>query len=283
MNVSIFKNIGDVVGTQGDLIEFLTSDKGKTIAEKIRQTTDKKERDELKKSLPCCTPSGVFSKRGKNGLLKHSGLICIDIDGSDNPGITDWQAQVEQLGHLQEVMFAGLSVSGNGAFCIIQIAYPDKHAAHFRALEAGFSQYGIKIDPACKDVSRLRFYSYNERPYINPDAAVFYDTSTGKRIAEYSPPADVSEVVELVRTIVDNGVDIVPDYKTWIECGAALSNIPEGRSMFHAISSVNSDMYDFDECDKKFDSFKSGGGIGIGTLFHHAKQHGAMAINDFKE
>jgi hypothetical protein len=171
--VSIYKNVTDTTGAQGNLFSFLTTDKWKPLSDKVRNATDKETRSDLKKNLPCCTPSGLFSERNKGGLIKHSGFICVDIDGQDNPTINDWQGFVEELGHLKEVYFAGLSVSGGGAFCLIPISDPKQHEEHFRAIEEDFIRYGIIIDHACKDVSRLRIYSYNDAPYINERAKVY--------------------------------------------------------------------------------------------------------------
>lgn len=285
MEVSIYKNVSDTKGVSGDLIAFLTTDKWKDLSLEIRAEKDKSKRDRLKKKLPCCTPSGLFKARNKKGLITHSGIVCVDIDIKDNPAITDWQKQVQQLGHIREVMFAGLSVSGNGAFCLIKIADPTQHESYFREIEEGFFQYGTTLDKACRDVSRLRFYSYNEKFYYNPDAEVFARLARAPRRtnAHLGATANPREVDQLVEEIVLNGVDIVPTYRDWIDCAMALTNVPNGRGLFHAISAVNSDMYDPLECDKKFSSFTPGGATGIGTLFHLAKKYNARAINDFKE
>ena len=88
----------------------------------------------------------------------------MDIDSGDNPAIIDWRDFVKQLGNLREVAFAGLSVSGNGSFCLISICDTKQYEAHFRAIEEDFLRYGINIDHAYKDASRLRIYSHNEHP-----------------------------------------------------------------------------------------------------------------------
>ena len=41
-------------------------------------------RDAKAKTLPYVTISGTFSKFGDANLIKHSGFICLDIDGLEN-------------------------------------------------------------------------------------------------------------------------------------------------------------------------------------------------------
>lgn len=277
MEISIFKNISDTVGASGKLLAFLTTDKWKDLSLQVRAEKDKEKRTQLKKSLPCCTPSGLFRERKKEGLIKHSGVICIDIDGQDNPSITDWEGTISELGHLQEVMFAGLSVSGNGAFGIIPIADPTKHEQHFRAIEEDFLRYGIVIDHACKDVSRLRFYSYNPKTWHNEEAKTYKRVYKPKPIKNnfYSNGGDVDK---LVQKIVDTHANIVPDYHSWFEVAGALANVPNGRDLFHAVSRIDSGKYEPKDCDRQFKAVKAGAGISINTLFYHAKLHGVTLL-----
>jgi len=62
----------------------------KKIVEELRTYDDKKKRDEYKtKWLYVITFSGIFSKRSKESLTQHSGLICIDIDNMDNTSMLE--------------------------------------------------------------------------------------------------------------------------------------------------------------------------------------------------
>ncbi len=271
--VSIYRKITDTTGAKGNLFSFLTTDKWKHLSDKVRNEPNKEARNALKKDLPCCTPSGLFRERAKEGLIRHSGFICIDIDGQDNPTITDWQGFVSELGHLKEVSFAGLSASGTGAFCLIPISNPQQHEAHFKAAEDDFLRYGIIIDHACKDVSRLRLYSYNDNPYINENVKVYTRIYKQKTIQNhfYSHGDDVDR---LVQKIVETNTNIVPDYQSWFEVAGALANVPNGRELFHEISRIDGAKYDPKDCDKQFGKVRAGAGININTLFYYAKLNG---------
>ena len=58
--------------------------------------------------------------------LKLSHTV-IDIDGKDNPSISNIEDLKIKLGELPYIMYCGLSASGNGLFCIIPYADPTNH------------------------------------------------------------------------------------------------------------------------------------------------------------
>ena len=152
---------------------FLTSRKYRETVERIRAIEDKAERDKLKATLPAITPSGVFSYRAADCLMEHSGLICLDIDLKGNEAIGNFFELKEQLVKIPNVAFCIKSVSGKGYAVGIPLAYPERHGQHFDALKRIFERLGIQIDKACRDVSRLRGYSYDEDIYLNDNAKVF--------------------------------------------------------------------------------------------------------------
>lgn len=178
IKVSLFENYFSKIpcATIG-LWEWLLKD-SENIArvQRIRETKDEVLKAKLKKLLPAITPSGIFSIRNKDGLEKHTGLICIDIDGKDNPHITDMELLKDELLKNEYILYCGLSVSGKGLYCMILIAHTEKHVDHFLALEKDFAELGIVIDNACKDVNRLRGYSHDNKPIINPWANVYHKT-----------------------------------------------------------------------------------------------------------
>jgi len=165
------------------LIDWLTSDKYADQVERIRATSDKKERDNLKRHLPAITPSGLFSERNEAGLIHHSGLMQIDIDQVENP-----DALKQQISRIQNILYLGLSVSGRGLWGLIPIAQPHRHKQHFEALKADLLKLGVVIDPACADVCRLRIYSYDPDAYFNPDAKPYQRLPVPKRHRRISKP-----------------------------------------------------------------------------------------------
>ena len=76
---------------------FLHTRKFREQVETYRATTDEKMRKKIKGSLVCVTPSEIFSERRETSMIKHNGLLCIDIDAKDNPEI-DWQQAKHIIG-----------------------------------------------------------------------------------------------------------------------------------------------------------------------------------------
>ena len=130
--VSIYQSVADNKGATTTLRKFLFSDKYRKEVEHIRTISDKEQRNELKKKLPLVTVSGIFEPtRSSNNLKEHTGLICIDIDGSDNTHIKNFSELKAQLSNIKEVLFCAVSVSGNGYFAIVPIKNPEHHVPGF--------------------------------------------------------------------------------------------------------------------------------------------------------
>lgn len=92
----------------------------------------------------------------------------------------------KKLSKLPYMMYCGLSASGKGLFCIIPYKDYRNHKLHFNALEQEFKDMGIVVDSSCSDIGRLRFYSYDEFPYANPDAEIY--TRTLEKVPEIKQP-----------------------------------------------------------------------------------------------
>jgi len=287
--ISKFKNYKATNPENIILWDWLNDDSYKGDVEHIRTISDKTERKRLKSNLPTIAPSGTFTKRGASFLIKHSGFICIDIDSGDNPSITDFKDLRNQLSNIVNVAYSGLSVSGNGVFCLIPILHTDKHKEHFEALKICFEKLGIIIDKACSDVSRLRGYSYDEDAYFNEDAIVFnqvfeykFDTSKlpENKIVEktYRNKNTTHErVMKIVTQINSSNIDITEEYNQWFQIGCSLANEfgEEGRQIFHLVSQ-NHPSYNSDVSDRKYSECLRGDytDISIGTFFHWAKEYG---------
>jgi len=155
-----------------NLLRWLTADRYKKEVEHIRALHSKAEIDSLKSNLPAITASGIFTHRAIGGLIRHSGFIAVDIDRAGNEGI-DFEELKEELKKIDCIAYCGLSVSGKGLFCLVPIAYPERHSDHFRALQEAFKKMGVTIDQSCKDVSRLRGYSFDVNPFFNHSAVKF--------------------------------------------------------------------------------------------------------------
>ena len=282
IEITVYRGVKDRIGHLSTLHDFLTNIDASAIAE-LRSCSDAERKRQIKMSLPQATISGVFSPtRSAKCLVRHSGLICVDIDRKDNEHIENFDTLIEDvLSRIEEVAYAAHSVSGKGYFVIIPLRYPQLHKAQFEQLVRVFADMGINIDRACGDVCRLRCQSYNERPYINLDAKPFggiYREPKKPRVwcqCGYAESDVEEKVARLCREVAMRHIDLTANYEDWVKIGAALSSLGEsGRQWFHLCSSQNSG-YNPAECDRKFNNLlRSTRQIGIGTFIYYCRQYG---------
>jgi len=272
-----------------NLLKWLTSDKYKWKVDEIRKLTDKTARDEIKATLPAITPSGLFTYRSSKNLIRLSGFIQFDIDLKGNEYILNYAELKNQLSHIKNVAYCGLSVSGKGYWGLIPIAYPKQHKEHFKAIESGLKSYGINIDPAPKNIVSLRGYSYDPNGYFNHNAEIltsFYkdirqEIPQNKKAIHYSASGNDTRanVERCINEITSRNVDIAPDYETYINIGFAFAQEfgETGRNLFHSVCRP-SFKYNFDNTETDYSNFLKSRNEGkisrIGSFFHHCRQAG---------
>lgn len=277
--ISVYNGVKDNTGIILPLRTFLFSEKHKEEIFDLRKLDNKDARNAIKKRLPMATISGTFAPTRKAGnLQKHSGLICIDIDGADNEEINDWDNIKNQLSKLPQVAYISLSVGGNGLFLIIPLRFPNYHLQQFKQLQKDFERMGIKIDNSCKDVARMRCISYDSSPYINEDAEVYEGFYVEpKPIIKYDFSANdtMAKVAECCRKIERRHIDLTCNYNSWISICAAIASQGESyRNFFHILSAQNT-KYNMKETDEKFDNLlKSVDRCNIGKFFNECKKYG---------
>lgn len=280
--ISVYNGMYDTTGNAITLRTFLVSQKYKDDVLRLRSTKDKEGRDRIKKRLPQACVSGLFSpSRKATNLVKHSGAICIDIDGKDNVGL-DMNVVKSELQKLPQVAYVSFSASGKGLFVIIPLKYPDWHRLQFKQLQLDFANMGIVIDPACGDVARMRCYSYDSNPYINENAILYEGYYTESVLSESKPVIhdDVLEKISRCCDVIDkNGIDITGDYHAWFTICSALASLGEdGRYFFHVCSRQNPN-YNRDAADRKFSSIlRTNKRIGVGSFFSICLMYGITYI-----
>ena len=280
IEITIYRGVRDTTGYKSTLFNFLENVDIDAIKE-LRATTDPERRREIKLSLLQATISGVFApSRSAENLVKHSGLICIDVDRKDNEHIANFDSLINDVfRHMQEVAYAAHSVSGNGYFLIIPLKYPHRHKEQFQMLVRLFAEYGIVVDKACGDVCRLRCQSFDLHQYINmsakPFAGVYRELKQNLSYNFSAIGEEEEKVAQLCRQIASRHIDLTANYDDWVKIGMALSSFGEsGRQWFHLCSQQNP-KYRSNECDRKFTSFLRGSHrITLGTFFHLCRQAG---------
>lgn len=153
------------------LMEIIKFGYIKDIITTLRGPVSPKEYAGIKKeSIPCVTLSGIFTHRDGTHLVKHSGLMQVDIDK-----VEDYELIFNKLCKDEYIYVCFRSPGGKGIKAIVKInPSPETHKSQFQALEIYFkNHYGITIDSLCKDLARAMLLSYDPAIYCNPFSKVF--------------------------------------------------------------------------------------------------------------
>jgi len=291
MEISLYENICDVQnGKDVSLYEFLDDIReGKWIKSvvQIRSEKDNDIRRELKKGLlPCVTISGLFDRRSVDGLQKHSGLICMDLDKLSDVDCTKGIIESDPY-----TFATFLSASKSGLAVIVQIV-PEKHLEAYYGLEKYYKdKYGITIDRSCKDVSRARFVSCDHSLFVNHSSTIFENYITKSKAREeiklnnsQTKTKLLEQVKHVVNQVKEQNILLGDDsHGDWTSIGFALADGlgEHGRTFFHQISSI-SEKYNYNVCDKQFTDClkakKPDNKITISTLFHYANKAGISIV-----
>jgi len=146
----------------------------KQATDTLRGIADEKERKAYKaKEFDYILASGTFCSRNDKGLIQHSSLICTDIDHIGYDQVEELKQEFihdEVMKEYFELELAFRSPSGDGLKLINQIDLQEAdHATWFFALQNYIRlNYGVNIDPACKNVSRACFLPFDRHCYVNP-------------------------------------------------------------------------------------------------------------------
>ena len=291
IKVSLFENYQSTESEcEIELSEFVLSSKWRSQVSAIRTEPDNTKRRLMKIVLPAITPSGLFKKRCSSGLIQHSGIICVDIDGCENPDVKNWDEIKSLISNLPGLWFAGLSASGNGLFALFRLKYPEKHKEHFSALTMDLKRLGIIVDQSGSDVCRLRGVSYDEKPFFNPSASTYDEyrtithnptsiTATSPEVSIQNPDTTSRRASRLVMKIEESGIDITNDYNDWFAIGRSLAaEFGEyGRNWFHIISRQYRN-YNHQQCGAQYSRcLKTCSRTSIATFFGICKQYGLYA------
>lgn len=281
MNVSYFSDIYNSRTPIGSLpLEtILFSERVRARVEALRGLPyGSAEFNQAKRSMPCYTPSGVFSVRNSEGLVKHSGVLCIEWDK-----VEDCSELKDLLGSLPFIYYGGLSCSGKGIFALIKIADPTKHREYFRALSEYFDGIGYEVDRSGSDVCRLRVASFDDTPIFNPDSEVWNELP--RVVAPtYTPRLATATDERLLLVGVDyitrHGIDITQGRTNWLAIGSCVKSImgAGGEDVFVALSRYHP-QYRESDARKTYRTI-AGNGYGIGVFASACSRAGVPKLNE---
>lgn len=277
-------------------IDRIRSEEYRSDIERLRAATDKSVRNVIKGGLDYFTFSGTFKSRSADQLIKHSGIICLDIDDLDPEKYIHLREHIPTDRH---TLACFQSPSGNGLKVLVKIN-PQRHLESFLELEEYYDQmWSVQIDKSGKDIPRACFVSYDPEAFLNLDSEPFIATDRLDGVApaasgtaaaagnmkpaakvieaDFTPNASLQQARFVTEQIVANRIDMTGNYEDWQNIGFALALFGEdGRDLYQQVSQFHPE-YDPVVTDKKFDSFLKHGGSRItkpAIFFRLAKDHG---------
>jgi len=233
-----------------DFAEYITNiQEGYWYNEVTAYRSNKSE--ETKRRLTAVTPSGKFKKQGRDGLDQHSGILCMDIDAKDNDGVN-----MKALLNDEFLLAMHRSTGGEGYAAYYRIE-PDRHLDAFYALEKRLAdKFHIIVDPACKDVSRLRFVSHDPEAFYTERKVAVFKAYLPKSKATPAPkfyPHGEHDVEHILQQIESKRIDLTASYADWVKIGFAIAAKYQdaGADLFHRVSAI-SPKYNAEACDRKY-------------------------------
>lgn len=255
MKVSIYKNSTDTKSTIVEeinaILSGIRSGRWQDDCLKIMKEKDEEKRRKLKRKIPGYTISGTFSERNGKSLIKHTGLIGIDFDKVENINA------VFDILCKDEFSYSVFKSASHLGLCAIIKIDATKHRESFDGLQQYyFDRYNLTIDPSCKDITRLRYVSYDPELYINEKSKVFKQYLKSKEIddTKIEIPHTDKRFGFVLKQIEDKQIDITGDYRQWIKLGFAIGSRygENGLEFFQAISKY-SNKYNKEVCEKQYE------------------------------
>lgn len=214
--LSVVENLFEIKNTRSleKIIGGIRGTYFKEKIEKIRNSNNKDERNLLKKDLLSFTPAGNFSeKRRAETLIEYSGIIGLDFDNLKSEQVAEAVMKITSSAYTYGSF---ISPSGNGIKVFVQTnASIDQHTETYIEVQTLYEEMlGIKADPACKDLARLCFFSYDPDAYYNVNSKIYEVLDSDKPNDEVQEKKDiqVSKVGPLVAEEEDEEMVEVVDF-----------------------------------------------------------------------
>lgn len=222
------------------LIERIKNGTDLVLINQIRMHPDKAERNLLKKQLPSICFSGKFKHRSLAGLMKHSGLICLDFDGFKGDEMAAFRERLIKGGDYSKYTMALFtSPSGDGLKVLVKIPPSEKnHKSYFQALKEFYNN--DHFDIACSDICRVCYSSHDPEIYFNPEAEEWVEM-------EQNEQYELSNNVPVLK--MRHPTSIVQNLQKWFDKKYAMVTGEKNNNLFKLASAFNDFGLPKHECE----------------------------------
>ena len=252
------------------LVDFLTTDFFKEKITALRSTDDENEQNKIKRGLPAIAIYGTFKPIlndrdqwviSDKEITSYNGLVFVDLDQKDNPEMNIEETK-RFFSEFDEAYYCGLSSRGKGLHVLIKV--PDCHGdyeeinAHHQRCFAWTQhlfekEFGLIMDGKCKNLSRLRFASYDPNYYLNPNPSDLEVHDAPRKEINYEAVTKTAPVGsnprEYLRKVADDpdpNNRFRPGNRNWATCRMVM----KARTVLNlSIDDAREYMYEYAECD----------------------------------
>lgn len=165
--------------------------------------------EKYKSQLPCVAMGGVFKyiNSDKKNLEEDKCIYVIDIDNLDPSEVATVKKEIFDL----PVVYAvGESLSGKGVWGIVPLD-PDKNRTKLiNGIEEYFwVNHGLELDEKCRNIDRLRVYSYDPDLLVKGDNEIIYDWAYESKISHNTIQTSIDIHNNNLNSILgfDDGID----------------------------------------------------------------------------
>lgn len=231
MEVTIYKNINQTnagyVRNVSVVLDRIKNCKSIELLNLIRNEPNKTARNELKKKLPSVCFSGVFQSRTDAGIIKHSGLICLDFDNFlDKDELIKWRNKLENDKYSYCVF---ISPSADGLKCLVKIpAEIENHRAYFNALKDYYDT--SYFDNSCINISRVNYESADPNLYLNENSELW-------TIKHENVQYDLGDNSPILRVVSENR--IISNLEKWFNNTFPLGQGSRNTNLFKLAMALN--------------------------------------------
>jgi len=126
----------------------------------------------LRGHIPAVTLSGIFGERNGSGLIKHSGLIQLELSVTEQ-----YESFFSEICKDVYTYLAFRNPLGNGLKVVVKIRESaETHSDQYLALQTYYNtKFGIEPEAGSKEVSHTMLLSHDPGIYCNPDSKVFHE------------------------------------------------------------------------------------------------------------
>lgn len=186
------------------IVNRIKQGKSIEIINRVRSANNKEDADQIKQQLPCILFAGEFAQRNGNGLVKASGLMCLDFDKYENDAVMlEHRAMLERNPHFVLIF---TSPSGKGLKGVIRVSQnitKETFPKIFKAFKKEFD-YDYWDGSSC-NIDRVCYESYDPDIYVNENATIYDPVliDTGYSNHEKAPLIPVTDEDKIIEKIMN--------------------------------------------------------------------------------